>query len=357
MTNDVLSQLAALRQLVDTQALEIANLRADVRHLELGRSGAPQTSATADVPDERGGKAPEPTLSRRAFARLGAMAGVGAAAATVAGFGVDTSPAAAMEGADVRLGKDNRGAIARTGIFGAGASTFATLADPKVNVSEIPPADAGVVGNGSIGILGCGVGADGYGVLVTDGPINGSPAEGSGLCTGVSVTLEGPANNNSAVNASTYGTGVCMAAYVLSPSSIAETIVAANLGQGACILVQDSSGNLKELLAGDQAVKRPLGFGPGLVAQLENPDNLSPAVAAHTLGSGPGLDARATSGAAVSASSVTGPAAELSSDVAHLRLVPGPGEHPAEGASGDLFVDAAGHLWFCRDPGSWVKLA
>jgi hypothetical protein len=36
---------------------------------------------------------------------------------------------------------------------------------------------------------------------------------------------------------------------------------------------------------------------------------------------------------------------------------PGAIDHPSEGESGDVFVDAAGNLWFCKGPGTWVKLA
>jgi hypothetical protein len=100
-----------------------------------------------------------------------------------------------------------------------------------------------------------------------------------------------------------------------------------------------------------------LGTGPGLVTQLKNPNNLSPTIVTKTLGTGTGLEASAISGTAVSASSTTGPAAQFSSPVAHLRLKPGAVDHPAEGESGDVFVDAAGNLWFCKDHGTWVKLA
>jgi hypothetical protein len=34
----------------------------------------------------------------------------------------------------------------------------------------------------------------------------------------------------------------------------------------------------------------------------------------------------------------------------------GSSDHPKEGETGDFFVDAAGHLWFCKDPGTWAKL-
>jgi hypothetical protein len=40
-----------------------------------------------------------------------------------------------------------------------------------------------------------------------------------------------------------------------------------------------------------------------------------------------------------------------------VRLVPGPGAHPSRGEAGDLYVDAAGRLWFCRGGPDWKQLA
>jgi hypothetical protein len=49
----------------------------------------------------------------------------------------------------------------------------------------------------------------------------------------------------------------------------------------------------------------------------------------------------------------------FSGGAAQLRLVPG-GSVPASGQTGDLFVDAAGHLHYCKAGGSnasWIQLA
>jgi hypothetical protein len=49
----------------------------------------------------------------------------------------------------------------------------------------------------------------------------------------------------------------------------------------------------------------------------------------------------------------------FSGGAAQLRLVPG-ASVPASGQTGDLFVDSAGHLHYCKAGGStatWVKLA
>ena len=358
VTNELQVELAELQRLVAAQACEIATLRADVRRIERGAAGEVDASPTSDLAAEENRSGPGPTVSRRAFARLGVMASVGAAAA-VAGLGADASPAAAAEGSAVLLGKDNGGATARTGIFAPGASLYATLADPAVDIGKQPldnqPFTAGVVGKGTVGVLGAGLNETGAGIYATDSAINASAPDGSGLCTGVAAWLQGPANESSAIYAQSDGLGDGLTVLLTSPSNQQPAIRAVNEGSGPGLFVTDGYG-IKGFLVTDNAVRRTAGSGPGLVAQLTNPDNLSAAVAAHTVGPGPGLEASATSGAAVSASSTTGPAAQFSSPVAQLRLKPGPSDHPKEGETGDFFVDAAGHLWFCKDPGTWAKL-
>ena len=49
----------------------------------------------------------------------------------------------------------------------------------------------------------------------------------------------------------------------------------------------------------------------------------------------------------------------FSGGAAQLRLVPG-GTLPKSGTTGDLYVDSAGHLHYCKAGGStatWVQLA
>lgn len=49
---------------------------------------------------------------------------------------------------------------------------------------------------------------------------------------------------------------------------------------------------------------------------------------------------------------------KIHSDVAHMRLAPSSkSTHPASGQAGDLFVDAAKRLWFCKGGASWHQLA
>jgi hypothetical protein len=272
----------------------------------------------------------------------------------------DASPAAAAEGAAVLLGKDNDGATARTGVFATGATLYATLADPDVDIGNEPlggkTVTAGVVGKGTVGVIGAGSGATGIGIYATDSPLNESAAAGSELCTGLGVWLQGAVNENSAIYAQSDGLGDGVTVLLTSPSNQQCAVNAVNEGSGPAGFFTDQGGELHGFLVPDDNVQRPAGTGPGVLAQLGNRYNGSPAVAAHTAGTGPALEAVAGSGAGISARSTTGPAAQLSSPVAHLRLKPGPADHPAEGEAGDLFVDAAGHLWFCKDPGTWARL-
>jgi len=50
--------------------------------------------------------------------------------------------------------------------------------------------------------------------------------------------------------------------------------------------------------------------------------------------------------------------AKLRSEVAQLWLAPAKkSTHPTTGQAGDLFVDAATRLWFCKGGSSWHQLA
>jgi hypothetical protein len=360
VSDDLQVQLSELQRLVAAQADEIARLRADMRRFEDKNAATALAGGTSGDTGEGRPPGPGPKISRRAFARLGAMAGLGAATVAAAVLTADASPAAAAEGADVLLGKDNDGATARTGVFATGATLYATLADPDVGIGNTPlggkTVTAGVVGKGTVGVIGAGSGAMGIGIYATDSPLNASAAAGSELCTGLGVWLQGAANENSAIYAQSDGLGEGLSVFLTSPSNQQSAVYAVNLGSGPGVWATDQSGFHASLVPDDN-VQRPGGTGPGLLAQLRNRYNGSPAVAAHTAGTGPALEAMASSGAGISASSTTGPAAQLSSPVAHLRLKPGRAGHPAEGEAGDLFVDAAAHLWFCKDPGTWARLA
>ena len=326
MSDDLQVQLSELQCLVAAQADEIARLRADMRRFEDKNAASAPAGGTSGDTGEGRPPGPGPKISRRAFARLGAMAGLGAATAAAAVLTADASPAAAAEGGGVLLGKDNDGATARTGVFATGATLYATLADPDVDIGNTPlsvkTVTAGVVGKGTVGVIGAGSGATGIGMYATDSPLNASSAAGSELCTGLGVWLQGAANENSAIYAQSDGLGDGITVLLTSPSNQQSAVRSVNEGSGPAVWATDQSG-LQGFLVPDANVRRRAGTGPGLLAQLGNRYNGSAAVAAHTAGTGPAVEAMANSGSGISASSTTGPAAQLSSTVAHLRLKPG----------------------------------
>jgi hypothetical protein len=118
------------------------------------------------------------------------------------------------------------------------------------------------------------------------------------------------------------------------------------------------------------------GTGYGVYSQIANTANSRPAVYGTTNGSGPAVEGAhsGANGSAVYAriSNASNAAAAVrgvgssggrggmfSGGAAQLRLVPG-GSVPASGQTGDLFVDAAGHLHYCKAGGSnasWIQLA
>jgi hypothetical protein len=349
-------QLAHLQRIVAAQGREIAALRAELRRLETSRV-AMDAVVRPDVADPANADDAPPTMNRRAFARLGALAGAGAAVTAAAILTGGAPSAAAAEGEPVLLGKDNVGASARTGIFNASLDLYATLADPSLSVG-FAPVTTGVFGKGSYGVVGAGLGLQGAGVYGTDNAINGSQRGDAGLCVGVLGYIDSPTNPSPAVSAVTNGTGPALQAVIDSGESTAPVVLVVNQGAGANIEIVDSNqvvdgGEIQDQIA--DATPRLLGRGPGVVVRLQNPDNQSPALVASTTGSGPGLEVVANS-TAISAKSTNGVAAELSSQVAHLRLVPGTGSHPASGQTGDIFVDSAGDLWYCRHGTIWTSL-
>ena len=72
----------------------------------------------------------------------------------------------------------------------------------------------------------------------------------------------------------------------------------------------------------------------------------------------PGVSGYSTSGYGLRAESKNGRGAVLIGKKAQLRLSPSSATtHPTTGAKGDLFVDSAGRLWFCKGTTTWVRIA
>ena len=118
------------------------------------------------------------------------------------------------------------------------------------------------------------------------------------------------------------------------------------------------------------------GSGFGIYSQISNAANTAPAVYGATDGTGAAVqgaqtgnsgnavngkisNAKNTSAAIMGTGSSIGRGGQFAGGAAQIRLIPG-GTRPKSGQRGDLFVDSAGHLHFCKTGGataSWVQLA
>jgi hypothetical protein len=93
---------------------------------------------------------------------------------------------------------------------------------------------------------------------------------------------------------------------------------------------------------------RTVGTGIAVVASVANENSNATAAKGTTVGSGPGVEG----------SSRLGVGGKFSGATAQIQLVPSPASgHPAAGMAGQLFVDHASRLWFCRGGTDWQQLA
>ena len=91
------------------------------------------------------------------------------------------------------------------------------------------------------------------------------------------------------------------------------------------------------------------GVGAGVAVSITNAASSANGVVATTNGTGSALCGNGGAHAR---------GATLVSNVAQMRLAPGTSAtHPASGAAGDLFVDSAKRLWFCKGTSNWHQLA
>jgi hypothetical protein len=231
----------------------------------------------------------------------------------------------------------------------------------------------GVTGNGNPGVWGAAV-ASGIGARGTiDGTISSVgknvPASGIGVLAEASGLVGGPpAANSIALSASNDGKGTGVKATSASGTPIHGEITNAS---NASPVVYGSTNGSGPAVKGSQT-----GAGYGAYSQIANAANSRPAVYGTTNGSGPavqGTQSGATGSALYGqisnasnvsagvrgAGSSSGRGGVFSGGAAQLRLIPGAGV-PASGQTGDLFVDSAGHLHYCKAGGStatWVQLA
>ena len=93
---------------------------------------------------------------------------------------------------------------------------------------------------------------------------------------------------------------------------------------------------------------RTSGLGIAVVASIANGRSAAPASRGITVGAGAGVEG----------TSAQGVGGKFAGRTAQVQLVPSDaGVHPPSGAPGQLFVDRANRLWFCKGGGDWRQLA
>jgi hypothetical protein len=397
----LLERVEALERENQKWLAETARLACELERLKASGAGACDGGGRLPVYDlDHGGD-----VSRRGMLRLGAAAVAGAGAVAAGGL-VGAQPAQAGTDGDLALGSQSNSASAPTGLEvvftgGTGATYGIGVTDNGLNaypgsvlqaalfghahvnsfvtgvagysnrggdgvwgVSENPGGQLGkgVYGRGSPGVQGecpgdAGAAAPGPGVTG-----NGNPGVwGAAIATGTGArgTIDGTINSLGK-NVPASGIGVLAEASGLvggPPAANSIALSATNAGKGT-------------------GVKATSASGTPIVGVITNAANAAPAVNGTTNGSGPAVrgtqsggtgsalygqisSAKNVSPAVRGAGSSSGRGGMFSGGAAQLRLVPG-ASVPASGQTGDLFVDSAGHLHYCKAGGStatWVKLA
>jgi hypothetical protein len=149
---------------------------------------------------------------------------------------------------------------------------------------------------------------------------------------------------DAAVLATTRGAGPAMLAGVADATATATTIEAAQTGLGIGVLahIDNLTSDARALVASTR------GFGQALLAQVANAGSKAAALRAQTSGFG----------IAVDAASALGIGGRFAGKTAPIQLVPSTlASHPTSGSAGQLFVDRANRLWFCKGGTNWHQLA
>jgi hypothetical protein len=227
-----------------------------------------------------------------------------------------------------------KAAGAATGVmhFGAtnGAGTTNTLLTSSNSKSTLQVTNAGL-GHGVVGNVSNRNGR-GYGVFGTGDAGAGVAGGTRGNGPGVRAYAE-PGAGGSALQALT-----------LEANNSSPTISAHQVGTGHGLYSHiENASNASRALYG-----RTGGIGHAVFASIVNAQSAVAAAKAATQGSGPGLEAL----------SAKGVGATFQGKTAQVQLVPSSDTgHPASGAGGQLFVDSAKRLWFCRGGTDWQQLA
>lgn len=169
-----------------------------------------------------------------------------------------------------------------------------------------------------------------------------NPAHGvEAYCTGAGHAVLGVVDNAASANAAVAAThnGVAPAANFVqaNPATTHPGVAGQTAGSGPGVV--------------------GVSYGTG-VGVLGRSSTAAAAVRGNNTGTGPAVyGAHYGVGAGVWGSSVAGRGGWFVGPAAQVRLVPAAGNHPATGKSGDLFVDSAKRLWFCKGSTNWVQVA
>lgn len=183
-------------------------------------------------------------------------------------------------------------------------------------------------------------------------------ANGSAVYAEVSQT----GNPSQAVEAITYGTGHAVSATVDNPASLNAAFGGLHNGVApTATMIQSNAASSQPAVYGATAGSGPgvfgssYGTGPGVKGSSTHG---APGMRGQNSSTGPGVHAVNTgTGVGVWGTSATSRGGWFSGGAAQVRLVPADGAHPAAGLAGDLFVDSAKRLWFCKGGANWVQVA
>src|SRR5436190_10447032 len=252
-------------------------------------------------------------VDRRGILRIGGVAAVAGTAAVVMG-----AKAAGAATGVMHYGANN----------GAGATVTSLTSSNSKHTLRVTNSGLGhcIVGDASnrngaaYGVFG--MGSNGAGVA------GGTRGDGPGVRAYSEPGARGPAIQ-----------ALTLDAHNSSPSI---PVLGVGTGHGVYSHISNSS-NPNQAIFG-----RTDGLGNAVMASILNAQSQAAAAKAATRGPGPRPEAM----------SERGVGATFAGKIAQVQLVPsseaGP---PASGAGGQLFVDSAKRLWFCRGGANWQQLA
>ncbi len=315
------------------------------RRLGVGAGPASGDTGIAEVLSDRRSLLKRATLLGMGAVAGGAVLAVGAAdpaAASTGNMVYGTSMNAGTDDTSLQSSSEATFSVTNTS-NGVAIEAVSTHADGAALQAETQGSSPAVWGRDA----GFGTGICVYALL--QNPTNSSPAlqattEGTG--NAVSAVVGNASNSSAAIYAETFGTGSAILGQITNPASTSAAVGGLTNGTGP------GFGGLN-IGTGPGVSGQNWGTGPGIIAGVVGASNSQPAMAATTAGTGAAVQGTATG---------TGSRGGVFAGVAaQAQLKPGTGStHPISGQVGDLYVDSAARLWFCKvggTPATWTQVA